>query len=88
MVVDAGSRNTWWGTLRRVIVLPRVNILVMLAWIIVAAVAAINVGNRYGDGWGGFIGIVIGPLVLARMMRSGLGANSGKPHRRHEGAVK
>ena len=78
MVVDAGSRNTWWGTLRRVIALPRVNLLVMVAWIIVAAVAAINVGNRFGDGWGTFIGIFIGPLVLARMMRSGLGANSGK----------
>ena len=87
MVEDTEPKNTWWGTLKQVEALPRVNLLVMVVWLVLVAVVAINVGNRFGNGWGGLIGIFVGPLVLVRLMRSGLSASGGKRHR-HEGAVK
>jgi fumarate reductase subunit C len=87
MVEDTEPKSTWWGTLEQVEALPRVNLLVMVVWFVLVAVVAINAGNSYGNGWAGFIGIFVGPLVLVRLMRSGLSARGGKRHR-HEEAVK
>jgi len=41
-------------------------------WTLGIAVVAINVGNHFGDTWGLLIGVLIGPLVLARIMRASL----------------
>jgi hypothetical protein len=81
MSPDTQQSNTWWGTLRRVYALPKLQVTMMAVWVLFVAIVAINVGNRFGDIWGAFVGIFVGPLVLARIMRSGLGTNSGKHSR-------
>lgn len=75
---DAESGDTWWGVLRRAATLPLLQVALMVAWLLLIAIAAVMIGNRYGDFWGGVVGIVVGPLVLVRMLRSRVGTDQRK----------
>ncbi len=66
------GRTTWLEVCRRAARQPALSILMMAGWIIGISIVAVLVGNKYGIVWGSILGIVVGPLVLSRMLRSRL----------------
>jgi hypothetical protein len=76
------NERTWWGTLRGVADSPKLNVLIMIAWIVIIATVAVIVGNKYGQIWGYVLGIFVGPLVMVRLIRSVPSKNVGKHQRK------
>lgn len=60
-----------------------VRLLVLLTGIVLSAVVAIQVDNRFGFVWGGFIGIGLGPLILTKLLQHILGVRRGRHSHRH-----
>lgn len=70
---------TMIGVLKALFSIGAVRLLVVLAVLIVGAVAAVMIGNRYGDFWGAFVGIFVLPLLLTQWMRrAGIGTPRSK----------
>jgi len=75
------NEKTFWGTLRRVASLPKAKVVAMGIWVVGVAITAIAIGDQFGAVYGLILGVFIGPLVLARMMRAGLGDAHGRHQR-------
>jgi hypothetical protein len=69
MGVSDQPKRTFWGTLGHLARQPWTFRIGLLAIVVGGAVLAIVVGNRYGDFWGGVIGIMVTPLIATRFIR-------------------
>lgn len=67
----------FWATLRFIARLPRTLTLSLLGVLTGFAVLAVHVGDAYGEGWGGFVGIVAGPLICSLILRVRMSKRSG-----------
>jgi hypothetical protein len=63
------TKRTFWGTLSHLARQPWTFRVELLAILIGGAVLAVAVGNRYGDFWGYFVGILLLPLIVTRFIR-------------------
>jgi hypothetical protein len=66
-------KRTFQGTLAHLARQPWAFRLELAAIVILGAIVAVVVGNRYGDVWGYLVGIGLLPLVATRFIRRGIG---------------
>lgn len=70
------------SVLLRMLRIGPIRVAVLLSSLVLLAIVAVLIGNQYGSTWGGIVGIGIGPILVANLMRrlAGIPRNQ-RPHR-------
>jgi multisubunit Na+/H+ antiporter MnhG subunit len=69
---QAEPPRNFWGTFGLMLRLPKVFLLGLLILLIALAIVAVQVQNRYGDGWGAFVSALVAPLVCSMLLKARL----------------
>lgn len=66
---EAVPKHGFWATFRLLLQQPLSFLFGLFALLTVLAVIAVNLQNRYGQGWGALVGGCLAPLIGGRLLR-------------------